>query len=73
MSRSGTTKGERVREHVLHHSAQVFAISDVRAALPGVSDPTIRLVLNQLRNEGRVRPDGTGRSAVWVRSVAEPR
>jgi len=71
--RSGTTKSERVREHVLHHSAQVFAISDVRAALPGVSDPTIRLVLNQLRDEGRVRPDGTGRSAVWVRSGAEPR
>lgn len=67
--RSTGTKSERVRDHVLHHSPQVFAISDVRAALPGVSDPTIRLVLNQLKVEGRIRPAGTGRSAVWVRAT----
>jgi len=61
------TKSERVRDHVLRHSTAVFAISDVRAALPGVSDPTIRLVLNQLKAEGHIRAEGTGRSAVWVR------
>lgn len=65
--RPSGTKSERVREHVLQHSTTVFAISDVRAALPGVSDPTIRLVLNQLKAEGRIRSEGTGRSAVWVR------
>ncbi|WP_141786258.1 Fic family protein [Ornithinicoccus hortensis] len=65
--RSGGTKSERVREHVLRHGAPVFAISDVRAALPGISDPTIRLVLNQLKNEGFLKPQGTGRSAVWLR------
>jgi Fic family protein len=67
--RSVGTKSERVRDHVMHHSPQVFAISDVRAALPGVSDPTIRLVLNQLKDEGKIRPEGTGRSAVWVRAT----
>jgi len=64
--RSGRTKSERVREHVLRHSAPVFAISDVRA-LPGISDPTIRLVLNELKDEGLLKPQGTGRSAVWLR------
>jgi len=65
--RSGGTKAERVREHVLRHGAPVFAISDVRAALPGISDPTIRLVLNELKDEGLLKPQGTGRSAVWLR------
>ena len=65
--RSGGTKADRVREHVLRHGAPVFAISDVRAALPGISDPTIRLVLNELKDEGLLKPQGTGRSAVWLR------
>ncbi|MEO7059509.1 MAG: Fic family protein [Lapillicoccus sp.] len=65
--RSGGTKAERVREHVLSHGASVFAIADVRAALPGISDPTIRLVLNELKDEGLLKPQGTGRSAVWLR------
>lgn len=65
--RFGGTKSDRVREHVLRHGGPVFAISDIRAALPGISDPTIRLVLNDLKAEGRVKPQGTGRSAVWLR------
>ena len=65
--RSGATKSERVRAHVLKHSGPVFAISDVRAALPGISDPTIRLVLHELKDEGLLKPQGTGRSAVWLR------
>ncbi|MCA0438522.1 MAG: Fic family protein [Actinobacteria bacterium] len=65
--RTGGTKAERVREHVLRHGTTVFAISDIRAALPGISDPTIRLVLNELKDEGLLKPQGTGRSAVWLR------
>lgn len=67
--RAGGTKSERVREHVLRHGAPVFALSDVRAALPGISDPTIRLVLNELKDEGLLKPQGTGRSAVWLRVI----
>ncbi len=35
--------------------------------MPGVSDQTIRLVLDQLRNEQVIQVDGTGRSATWTR------
>lgn len=38
---SGLSKQERVREYVLLHAPVVFRLRDVRAALPGVSDPTI--------------------------------
>jgi len=35
---------------------------------PGVSDPTIRLTLEPLKNEGKVMPEGRGRSAAWVKA-----
>jgi Fic family protein len=65
--RSGSTKQERVRTHVLKHAAPVFKLADVRTALPGISDQTIRLVLDQLKAEKLVMPDGTGRAARWRR------
>ncbi len=61
------TKQDRVRDHVLRRAPATFRLADIRTALPGVSDPTIRLVLDQLRKDGRVRADGTGRSATWTR------
>jgi Fic family protein len=61
------TKQQRVREHILRHALATFRLADIRAALPGVSDQTIRLVLEQLRGEGKVQADGTGRSATWTR------
>lgn len=66
-SRSSGSKQDRVRDYVLSHAPDEFRMADIRAALPGVSDPTIRLVLDHLRNEGTVAPDGRGRSAVWRR------
>jgi Fic family protein len=51
--RSTGTKQDRVREYVLEQAPQIFRIADVRVALPGVSDPTIRLTLEQLKNEAR--------------------
>jgi Fic family protein len=65
--RTPGTKQERVREHILRHAPATFRLADIRTAVPGVSDQTIRLVLEQLRKEGRVRADGTGRSATWTR------
>ncbi len=64
---SSGTKQERVRDHVLHHASEFFRTADIRTAIPGVSDPTIRLVLDALRREGRIRSSGTGRGAVWQR------
>jgi hypothetical protein len=65
--RSPGTKQDRVREYVLHHASTIFRISDIRVALPGISDQTIRLTLDQLKSKGLVAPDGRGRSAVWVK------
>ena len=65
--RSTGSKQDRVRDHVERQAPQVFTIANIRTALPGISDPTIRLVLDALRKEGKIRPDGTGRGAVWVR------
>lgn len=63
----GTSKQERVRTYILRQAPERFRIADVRRAVPGTSDPTIRLVLNACRDAGEIRADGTGRNAVWVR------
>lgn len=63
--RSVGTKQDRVRDYVLNHASDIFKISDIRVALPGISDPTIRLALEALKREGRITPEGIGRSAVW--------
>jgi Fic family protein len=61
------TKQQRVREHILRHAPATFRLAGIRTAVPGDSDQTIRLVLEQRRGEGKVRADGTGRSATWTR------
>ena len=61
------TKQQRIREHILRHAPATFRLADIRTAVPGVSDQTIRLVLEQLKGEGKVGADGTGRSATWTR------
>jgi hypothetical protein len=67
-ARTPGTKQERIREHILRHAPATFRLADIRTAVPGISDQTIRLVLEQLRGEGKVRADGTGRSATWTRT-----
>jgi Fic family protein len=65
--RAAGTKQDRVRDYVLRQAPPIFRVADVRAALPGISDPTIRLVLHQLRRQGIIDADGVGRSALWRR------
>jgi hypothetical protein len=67
-TRAVGTKQDRVRDHILNHAPTPFRMVDIRAALPGVSDQTIRMVLDRLRKEGRIVPDGLGRSASWRRT-----
>ena len=69
------TKQQRVRDHILHRAPVTFRLADIRAAVPGVSDQTNRLVLEQLKNEDKVRADGVGRAATWTRmtNTARPR
>ena len=64
---AGRTKQNRIRDFVLLHAPTQFSISDIRRAVPGVSDNTIRLVLTELKAAGRVTVDGTGRGSMWSR------
>jgi Fic family protein len=66
--RPAGSKQERVRDYVLRCAPPIFRVAEVRAALPGISDQTIRMVLGELRREGAVTPDGVGRSAAWRRA-----
>jgi Fic family protein len=63
--RSGGSKSERVRRHLEAHANGSFTMADLRIALPGISDATIKLVLNELRRDGLVRAT-TGRGARWT-------
>jgi Fic family protein len=62
--RSHGSKQERVRDHLERHGAKEFTLSDLRRALPGISDATLRLVLRNLRDQGLVTTT-TGRGASW--------
>jgi|SRR5579864_450931 len=62
------SKQDRVRVYVLEQAPSRFKMNDLRRALPGVSDPTIRLVLSGLKNEGKIKPDGnSGPQSGWIR------
>lgn len=61
------SKQDRVRSYILEHAPVEFQRRDLERALPGVSQATIRLVLNDLRDQGRIAVDGGGRSARWRR------
>lgn len=61
------SKQARVRAVVASLLDPIFSFDDIRGALPGVSDATIRLTLQRLREEGLVQALGQGRSARWRR------
>jgi Fic family protein len=63
----GGTKQDRIRHWVLEGAPDEFRLRDVRRAMPGVSDPTIRLALRALRDEGRIEAEGVGKGAKWRR------
>jgi Fic family protein len=66
----GGSKQERVRRHLLEQAGDEFRLADVRTALPGISDETIRIVLNDLKRDGMVRVEGRGPGARWLRDRA---
>ncbi len=69
---TGVSKQERVRRYVLAQPRGTFAIAEVRRALPGISDETIRLVLGELRDAGHIVSTGRGRGARWERRFNPP-
>lgn len=64
------SKTDRVRHWVLNSAPSKFCLGDVRRAVPGVSDPSIRMALRSLRDEGRLRSEGAGRGALWHQSTS---
>ena len=44
-----------------------FVISDLKKAYPRVSWDMIRIVMNRLRKEGRLKILGRGRDACWAK------
>jgi Fic family protein len=60
-------KQDRVRDYILGQAPYEFRRRDVERAFPGVSAATIRLVLKELRDAGRIRSHGTGGAARWHR------
>jgi DNA-binding HxlR family transcriptional regulator len=46
---------------------QPFRISELERDCPGVGRDTIRQVLRQLRDDGKLRVEGQGRGARWVK------
>jgi Fic family protein len=64
---AGKSKRARVRHWILHEAPSEFRFKDVRRAIPGVSDPTIRRVLRDLREAGILKSEGTGPAGRWIR------
>lgn len=67
------SKQDRVRAYVLEEAPERFRRREIERALPGVSQATVRIVLNELRDEHRIEPVGSGRGAGWRRLSTAPR
>ena len=52
-------------EQAIERLPSMFGIADLERLCPSVSRDMIRVVLNRLRNEGKLRCKGTGRKALW--------
>ena len=48
---------------------EIFSKNDLRKRHPNVSDATIDRTLKRMRDEDKIRPLGTGRSAKWQRMI----
>jgi len=64
---SAGSKQDRVRDYIRSQAPAEFRRRDIERALPGISSATIRLVLNDLRDKGAIRPEGAGPGARWHR------
>lgn len=63
------SKQNRIRYWVVDEAPADFRFGDVRRAVPGISDSTIRLVLRELKREGVLGSTGTGQGAYWHRTL----
>jgi Fic family protein len=61
------SKQEQVKDYILNQAPATFRRRDVERALPGISAATVRLVLAELRDAGRIEAGGSGPGATWRR------
>jgi Fic family protein len=66
------TKRDRIRHWIINEAPTGFRIRDIRRAVQGTSDPTIRLVLKEMRDEDLIERTGAGRGAGWRRLERPP-
>lgn len=59
------SKQDRARDYIMGQAPSVFRRRDIERALPGISLATIRLVLNDLRDAQKIKPEGSGPGARW--------
>lgn len=64
---TGGNEQEQVRRYILERAPTEFSRRQVERTLPGLSTATIRLVLSELRDEGRIEAIGAGRGSRWRR------
>lgn len=53
-------------ENTISKLPEIFTKEDVRAKHPTISMSTIDRTLKRLKEEGKIKPNGTGRSASWI-------
>jgi Fic family protein len=52
-------------EEAIQHLPDTFGVGELARACPGVSRPMIRVILEKLRDNGKLEALGTGRGAMW--------
>lgn len=64
-----TSKGSKTEliQKAVERRINPFAISDIEADCPGISRDMVRNVLRQLRDAGKIKSLGKGRSAKWIK------
>lgn len=66
----GLRKIDNVESSILK-LGEIFKKEDIRAKNPYLSDSTINRALENLKRENKIRPNGTGRSATWIRITGD--
>jgi len=59
------SKSKRVREAV-ERKVVPFRSAELKSEVPDISRDTIRLVLREMKKEGRIRSEGHGRGVRWI-------
>ena len=59
-------------ENTIMKLNNIFSKTEIKNIHPYVSESTINRTLKRLKDENKIKPIGTGRSAKWLKLVAQP-